>query len=63
MLIVALNQASAQFTPRVLRNFMGDRPDASSIVLPGNAHQIFTSPNVANAERARDAVLAFLKAR
>lgn len=40
-----------------------DRPDARSIVLPGNAHQIFTSPIVANAERARDAVLAFLKAR
>lgn len=39
------------------------RPDATSIVLPGNAHQIFTSPIVANAERARDAVLAFLKAR
>ncbi len=41
----------------------GDRPDATSLVLPANPHQIFTSPIVANAERARDAMLAFLKAR
>jgi len=38
----------------------GGRGGATSLVLPGNGHDILTAPNVANAERAKDAVRAFL---
>jgi len=40
----------------------GDRAASRSIVLPGNDHAVFTAPSLANVERARGAILAFLKA-
>jgi dienelactone hydrolase len=39
-----------------------DRRAAESIVLPGSGHSIFSASDMANAERARAAILAFLKA-
>jgi dienelactone hydrolase len=35
---------------------------AESIILPGSGHSIFSAADMANAERARAAILAFLKA-
>jgi len=37
------------------------RPDATSLVLPGNGHAIVNSTILENAERARKAILAFLE--
>lgn len=42
---------------------IGARGDAQSIVLPANGHAILTSPIAGNAERARNAIVDFLKAR
>lgn len=41
---------------------LAGRRDARSIVLPGSGHSIFSATDLANAERARAAILAFLKA-
>lgn len=37
------------------------RPDATSLVLPGNGHAIVNSPILENAERAKQAIIAFLE--
>ncbi len=37
------------------------RPDATSLVLPGNGHAIVNSPILENAERAKDAIISFLE--
>ncbi|WP_282609189.1 dienelactone hydrolase family protein [Pelagibius sp. Alg239-R121] len=38
------------------------RPDATSLVLPGNGHAIVNSPILENAERAKQAIISFLEA-
>jgi len=40
----------------------GARKQATSLVLPGNGHAVFTSSSPANAARAQDAIRTFLKA-
>ena len=37
------------------------RPDATSLVLPGNGHAIVNSPILENAERAKQAIISFLE--
>ncbi len=37
------------------------RPDATSLVLPGNGHAIVNSSILENAERAKDAIISFLE--
>lgn len=37
------------------------RPDATSLVLPGNGHAIVNSSILKNAERAKDAIISFLE--